>query len=60
MKEFINQHIVYFLIAMVILESLILFSPLGKNGMTSIILNLILLVCASFVLVGVRSNKKNK
>lgn len=60
MKEFIEKHIIWFLSAIIILEALNLFSPLGKDATTSIILNLALLLCSAFLLVGVRSHRNKK
>ncbi|MBS9336676.1 hypothetical protein [Fructobacillus papyrifericola] len=60
MKEFIEKHIIWFLAAIIILEALNIFSPLGKDATTSIILNLALLVYSAFLLVGVRSNHNKK
>lgn len=58
MKEFIEKHIFWFLLAIMVLEGLNLFSPLGKNPIISIFFNLAILICSVLLIIGVRSNKK--
>lgn len=58
MKKFVEKHFIWFLLAIMVLERLNLFSPLGKNPIISIFFNLAILICSVLLIIGVRSNKK--
>lgn len=58
MKKFLEKHFIWFLLAIMVLEGLNLFSPLGKNPIISIFFNLAILLCSVLLIIGVRSNKK--
>lgn len=58
MKKSLEKHFIWFLLAIMILEGLNLFSPLGKIPTISIFINLAILICSVLLIIGVRSNKR--